>query len=121
MLPIDVEAEVVALLNAALAEPVATRVPTPRPTGGYVRVTRAGGNATNVLQSAPRLLVECWDATSASAFALARTAYGLLVQAYGTAGAWGGRASLTEPVNFPDPDTDSPRYQFVATILTDLA
>lgn len=117
--PIDVEGEVVTLLNAALTPTVSTRIPNPRP-ASHVRVTRAGGQGRSLVQSDVRLLVECWGPDSTEAFDLARLAYAHLWATYGDASTWGGAASLTEPVNFPDPDTDSPRYQFLATITTSL-
>jgi hypothetical protein len=118
--PVDIEAEVVTLLDAALPVDVSTRLPNPVPGAGAVRVTRAGGNARNLMQSDPRLLVECFAADSVTAFNLARLAYAHLWATYGTTDTWGGRASLTEPVNFPDPSTKGARYQFVAQILTNL-
>ena len=120
LVPVDIEGEVVTLLDAALTANVSTRVPNPRPAGEYIRVTRVGGNPRGLIQSDPRLLIECWGADSVAAFDLARMAYGHLWAHYGSTGTWGGRASLTDPVNFPDPDTDSPRYQFLATVTTNL-
>lgn len=117
--PVDVEAEVVTLLNTALTPPVSTQIPNPRP-ASHVRVTRTGGQGRNLVQSDPRVLVECWAPDSTAAFELARLAYAHLWATYGDAAVWGGRASLTEPANFPDPSTDSARYQFLATITTDL-
>ena len=53
--PVDVEAVAVGLLPG----PVSTRVPNPRP-DEFTRVTRAGGNPINLVQSNVRLLdVEC--------------------------------------------------------------
>lgn len=118
--PVDIEGEVVGVLNAVLTPPVATKVPNPRPASGCVRVTSTGGARRNVVQSAPRVLVECWGPDSVTAFGIARDASVALLDSYGDAEVWGGRASLTEPVNLPDPETTSPRYQFVATILTNL-
>lgn len=117
--PVDIEGEIIALLRGPLGVHVSTRVPNPRPTS-HVRVTRAGGSSRNAIQSDPRVLVECWAPDSVAALDLARMAYGLLWAHYGAAGTWGGRASLTEPVNFPDPSTDSARYQFIAQITTNL-
>lgn len=116
--PVDVEGEVTTLL-ASDADSVGTAVPNPRTTT-IIRVTRSGGNARNAVQTDVRLLIECWAADEVAAFNLAATAYGRIRDHYGPADVWGGRASLTDPVNFPDPDSASPRYQFVATILTDL-
>lgn len=118
--PVDIEGEVVALLDDEMSVHVGTRLPNPVPEDGAVRVTRAGGNARNLMQSDPRLLVECFAADSVAAFSLARTAYAHLWATYGTTDTWGGRANLSEPVNFPDPSTKGARYQFVAQILTNL-
>lgn len=118
--PVDIESEVYVLLDGVLDADVATKVPNPRP-DKFVRVTRAGGQGRNLVQSDPRLLIECWAPDSVSALNLARMAYAHLWAHYGSSSVWGGRASLTEPVNFPDSETKSPRYQFIATITTNLA
>lgn len=120
--PVDIEGAVVTLLNAALTPPVATRVPTPRP-ASCVRVTRAGGQRTNLIQSTPRVLVECWAPSSTAAFDLAALAWGALdgaADSFITPAVYVTRIELTEPVNFPDPDTTSPRYQFIAALTTSL-
>ncbi|MFT4081187.1 MAG: hypothetical protein QM638_01245 [Nocardioides sp.] len=119
--PVDIETAVCDLLTTKTGLTFATRVPNPRPSGeAYGRVTRSGGSPRNLIQSDPRVLVECWAPDDVAAFDLARLAYGHLWANYGGSGVWGGRISLTEPVNYPDPDTASPRYQFIATITTDL-
>lgn len=120
LIPVDVEADVIATLTAA-ADSVATKVPNPRPSSGsYIRVRRTGGGALGPVQSAPTLLVECWAPDDVAAFALAANAYGRLQAAYGGASVWGGRIALTDPVNYADPDTPCPRYQFIATLTVPL-
>jgi hypothetical protein len=115
--PVDVEAAFVAYLNAALTPPVSTRVPNPRP-ASHVRVQVVGGTVDNVAFESPLLLIECWAATSPAAAALVRQAWAEIAE---TRGAFVGAAfvlstNLSRPVNFPDPDTTSPRYQFTADL-----
>lgn len=121
--PVDIEAAVVTVLDAGTSASVATKVENPRPAGPLIRVTRAGGIGVNLIQSAPRVLVECWDDDEVAAFNLARMAYAVLwagADSYLAAGVYVTRIELTEPVNFPDPDTKKPRYQFVAALTTSL-
>lgn len=119
LLPPDIEGQVIALLTARMPTvgSIATTVPNPRPSNEtYIRVTRTGGAGRDLVQTDPTVLIECWAPDSTSALDVARLAYGHLWAAYGGSETWGGRASFTEPVNFPDPDTTSPRYQFIATL-----
>lgn len=125
LLPPDVEAAIIAHLDAH-GLTAATTVPNPRPESeSYVRVTRTGGQARNLVESDATVLVECWAPTTLAAFGLAQLAWGLVwtlgVSGFPTipAGATTLRVaavSATDPVNFPDPDTSSPRYQFIATV-----
>lgn len=112
--PVDVEGLLVGILPGA-----STRVPKQRP-NDFTRVTRAGGTTLNIVQSRPRVLVECWGSTSEAAFARAATAYRAIADLARktTAGVWVAEVELTEPVNFPD--DDRPRYQFVAQLTTSL-
>lgn len=121
--PVDVEAAAIALLGGALTADVSTEVPNPRPDGPYVRVTSLGGTVRNMVQLDARLLIECWDSDETSALNLARMAWALLFAATDTyldGEVYATRISSTGPVNFPDPDTKSPRYQFISTITTTL-
>lgn len=115
--PVDIEGAFVGYLNAALTPPVSTRIPNPRPVS-HVRVQVVGGIVPNVALDAPLLLVECWAGTSTAAVELARQAWALVAASRGqfVGDAFVTRASLTRPVNFPDPDTASPRYQFTADL-----
>lgn len=116
LVPADVEAAMVTLLPGAH-----TRVPPTRP-AEFTRVSRAGGNERNIVQSDVRLLVECFAADSVAAFARAARAWGLIKAAEGTTvgGVWISRAEMTEPVNYPDQTTRQARYQFVAQLTTSL-
>lgn len=122
--PVDVETAVIGLLNASMTSEVSDKVPNPRPAGGqYGRVTRAGGTGRNLIQSDPRLLLEFWAPDATTAFNDARKAYALLWAAqdsYLDADTYATQILLTEPVNFPDPDTKDARYQFLATLTTSL-
>ena len=118
--PVDVEGTAITAMSS-LGVPVSVRIPNPRPTS-HIRVTRSGGARRNVVQSDATVLVECWAPTSLAAFDLAASAWDALddIQHSSVNGVWVGSISLTEPVNFPDPDTSSPRYQFLATLRTGL-
>lgn len=111
---VNLEALLVSLLGARLADvSVATRVPNPRP-DSFVRVQRIGGDERNIIQERPTLLVECWGRTDLEALLLARRCWSELqgpdeVQFNGVELQ---ERRLTSPVNFPDPTTSLPRYQF---------
>ena len=116
--PQDVEGVLIALLRAALpGVHVSTRIPAQRPSR-HVKVTRAGGNRRNLVQERPLLIIECWGPDSVAAFDLAADAWSAIDAANGTV--VNGvpidlpRDSLASPINMPDPDTSSPRYQFTA-------
>lgn len=117
----DLETALVGYLSGVLTVRVATRVPNPRP-ASLVRVGRTGGSHLNMVQERATILIECWAPTEEQAWALARDAHKAL----------GGRApleipgaelsarQLSGPVNYPDPATTSPRYQFTLDAVADL-
>jgi hypothetical protein len=117
----NLEEGLVAYLNGLLAPAVSTRVPNPRPVS-FVRVGRVGGDQINMAQERAVVLVECWAATAPAAWALAREAHGLLAgrEPLEIPGAELSSRSLSSPVNYPDPATTSPRYQFTMTAAVDL-
>lgn len=114
--PTDVEAVAVTILGAGTA----TKVPNPRP-ASFTRVTRQGGQRNNLIQSTPRLFVECWGATGVAAFDRAADAWAALSDAEGTSvgDTYLSRVQLSDLANFPD-DDGSPRYTFTAAITTSL-
>lgn len=116
--PADIEVALVAFLPGA-----ATHVPNPRPPGGFTRVTRAGGDRQNLIQGVTRVLVECFDPDEGAAFTRAQTAWAKLSvarQSYLADGVWVTRVQLTDPVNYPDPETKLPRFQFIASLTLSL-
>jgi hypothetical protein len=116
----DAEALLVTALSPLVGVPVATRVPNPRP-ASFVRVKRVGGTIRDVVTDEPLVVVECWAETEIAAsdlgrvvrarvFALAQTSVGVdFVRAVREVG--GLQA-------FPDPVSESPRYQFTVQIQT---
>lgn len=116
----DVEALLVRVLGPLLGVPVSTRVPNPRP-DSFVRVSRVGGSRRDLITDQALVVVEGWALTEPEAsaltaraqayvFALAQTSHdGDYVRAVRDAG---GLRS------FPDPLTESPRYQFTVQIDT---
>ncbi|MFC9966336.1 hypothetical protein ACFVH4_19075 [Nocardia ignorata] len=112
----DIEAELVAWLAPKLAglgseAVVATKVPNPRPAEG-VRVARVGGIQVNVVTDEPRLVLECYAATTIAAAALARMVRALLTTAAGgvLSTAWCDRVRDLGMTFLPDLEAGVPRY-----------
>lgn len=111
----NAEATVIGYLNSlpALVPEAAGAVPNPRP-ASFIRVSRVGGSERNMIQEQPLLLIECWGADQTEAWLTARQCWealqgrdelvfnGIELQ----------ERRLSSPVNYPDPSTASPRYQF---------
>lgn len=116
----DVEAVVVALLDAALDGAVSVEVPNPRP-AQLTRVMRTGGVRQGVVTDRAQVTVECWRPTSVAAAAAAQAARAHLHAAQGTrsSGVWISRVvDVSGPQNLPDPLTDTPRYSL--TVMVDV-
>lgn len=81
----------------------------------FVRVSRTGGGMANVAYDRPSVLFECYGDTEPNTERFAALVRGLV-------NAWAGLSDdVTRSVaggvaNLPDPDTNKPRYQFVAQI-----
>lgn len=129
MSPVDIEAAIVACLTAGVpaevdvATAVDSDVESPGETASYIRVTALGGDPRTLIQSVPRALIECFAPSETAALDLARLAYGLLWAAQNSwldDETWVSSIGLTDPVNFPDPDTKSARYQFIASPIASL-
>lgn len=82
----------------------------------FVRVDVVGGDQPNVVTDMPRILVESWAGSAATAYSGARAALAALKNARGQ---WFGGAfirgfgNVDGPVNFPDPDVpDFQRWLF---------
>ena len=113
----DVEAAAVSYLRAGLgvlADKVATKVPPTMP-NNMVRVSLTGGSRTALVQDTAQLTVECWSSNAPTASLLARTAHAFMLAAAGVnaAGLFVRKVETVGGVqDFPDPDTNKPRYQF---------
>ena len=92
---------------------VSTIIPNPRP-DTFIRISSGGGQ---VLEHAaqPLIIVECWGATYKAAHDLAHAAL-KAIQAWADEGDVAHDATLTWPVDYPDPATDSPRFTFNAQV-----
>lgn len=116
-----VEAGYVAFLDALLTEPVASRVPNPRPVA-FVRVSLVGGAQTDLVRARPRVLIEAYADKPVTAWKLAAKCWGALegreelvlpaIEAAGVPEIELGPRDLSLPVNYPDPTTSQDRYQF---------
>lgn len=114
----DAEALLVAYLGGLLAVPVSTKVPNPRP-ASFVRLRRVGGARRDLVTDSPVLVFECWAATETEAERLAATArahVGALEQTTVSGVYVRSVEEVGGPVPFPDPATDTPRYQFTARL-----
>jgi hypothetical protein len=116
----DAEATAVTWLTGRLGTGVgvSTRIPNPRP-AKLCRVTRTGGVRRDLVTDDAQLTFECWGPTETDAFEICRLARAYLYAAAGqTVGGVFVRkvTDVGGPTNFPDPESDSPRYQFTATV-----
>lgn len=113
----DVEAAVLTWLRSgygASVDKVATKVPSTMP-ARMVRVSLTGGSRRDVATDVAQVTVECWGPDEPVTSLMARTGQGLMFSAAGmTAGTVFVRKVETVGgvQNFPDPDTNKPRYQF---------
>lgn len=112
--PVPIEQAVVKHLRGLLGIQVGTRVPRERP-AEFLVVSRTGGGTVNLVQSRPTVLVESWATDVGTAWVNVRDAWSHLNATYETdlPDVWVSSVSLTEPVNYPDSATGTPRYQFV--------
>lgn len=115
----DAEAVLIAHLTEVLnGVPVSSRVPNPRPET-FVRLTRVGGGRRDLVTDSPMVVFECWSDDEDTASDL-----GALVRAH----VWAMRSEDVQGVSigritevgglqaYPDPATETPRYQFTASI-----
>lgn len=115
LVPVDVEAAVVAYLTPLLADAyVSTDIPDPLPPK-VVQVILTGGSRTNLVTDSFQITISVEDDDKATASQYARTAFALMMAAGGTE-AGGVYVRQTEnigiPQYLPDPDTRRPRYLY---------
>lgn len=115
----DAEALVITYLKTKIAGVyVSTKIPDPRPTK-LIKVTRVGGSKLRLNADSPLLVFECWGSNSVEASDLCRQARAYVDAMAGdtVSGVWVFRVrEVGGPAYFPDPDTNSPRYQFSVAI-----
>lgn len=112
-----VEQALVMYLRTVTGEHVGTKIPSPRP-ATFVRLSRMGGGRRNLVQSTPTLLVEVWGSEDppTSPWPLTKQVWEALAGADEVdlpLGVEVMRSSITEPANYPDEATGSPRYTFI--------
>lgn len=116
----DVEAALVERFSALLGVPASTRVPNPRP-DSFVRVSRVGGARRDLVTDQPLVVVECWASKEGLASDLGRRALAFVYTLEGADVAGGSIRRVREVgglQSFPDPISESPRYQFTVQIDT---
>ncbi|MDQ0793560.1 hypothetical protein [Streptomyces sp. B1I3] len=117
----DAEGLVIAYLKTKISGvTIATKVPNPRPSK-LIKVTRVGGTKLRLNADSPVLAFECWGSTSVEASDLAKYARAYVDAMAGEKvnGVWVFKVREVGGIaNFPDPDSDSPRYQFSVAIDT---
>lgn len=120
LVPSDIEADVVAFLTPHLpGVTVATEVPRDRP-DRIVVVSATGGWRRNLVQVNPTVLVEAWAPDTVSARDLAARVWSLMTDEGAEWPPHVVKANPDLPRSYPDALTTNPRYQFLATILTNL-
>lgn len=105
----DCEAGLIAWLKPRTLAKVATQVPNPRP-DTLVTVQRIGG-VPSQWQDRALILVQCWAPTEPAAWALASNMYAYTEGAAGH-GPFQEVRAVSGVMNFPDPATRNPRFQF---------
>lgn len=116
----DVEALLVRALPDLVGVDVMTRVPPTRP-DSFVRVKRVGGTTPNRVTDSSVVVVECWakDEVAASYLARLTRAYVFALAGAEIDGDFVRRVrEVAGPQAFPDPVSETPRYQFTVQIDT---
>lgn len=114
----DAEGLLVDHLRDALSVPVSTKVPNPRP-DTFVRLSRVGGLRRDFFTDSPMVVFEAWGATEVIAHDLGSEArsrvYALAGELLGETQVYAVR-EVGGLQAYPDPATESPRYQFTASL-----
>lgn len=118
--PADAEAVLVSdLVSQYQIRSVSTEVGTSLPSGpapeSFVKIRLMGGSA-NLISSGAMLTVECWAKDEIAAWDLASLTVGLVDSLPERLGICSGITNVGEPVNQPDPDSNTPRYVFTKVV-----
>jgi hypothetical protein len=95
-----------------------TKVPDPRP-DELIKVTTTGGHRLDLAYREAQLTFECWAEDNVRASEIARAAHAHMHAAAGETvdGAYVRKVvGIGGPVNFPDPESTSARYQFTVGV-----
>jgi hypothetical protein len=115
----DSVAAVISIVDAAVAEPVRSQVPNPRP-AAFVLVRRVGGVRRNLVVDEATISVEAWAATEQAAHDLAQSARAAIHAAQGTVVSGAGTLYRSDEIGGPawDPDdeSDQARYSFSVSV-----
>lgn len=116
----DIEALLVRYLPSLVGVPVVTKVPAHRP-ASFVRVKRVGGSRRDRITDQPLVVVEAWAATETDAALLGASAQAYVYALEQTAVDGDYVRAVREAgglQSFPDPVSETPRYQFTAQLDT---
>lgn len=94
---------------------VGTKIPATRP-DRFIRLSRVGGGARDLVTDSPRILVECFALDTVAASDLAKVARALLLAAARLSDGVTKATDGGDVAFLPDPDTNQPRYQFVVQL-----
>ena len=112
-----IESYLVDLLEGRLDDVhVGTKVPKTRP-DTYVRLSRAGGPRRDLVTDMPMVIFECYAVSEPDAEDLAEQCRRIVhAEPYSADSPIRRVVETGGPVNFPDPDTSLPRYQFTVQL-----
>lgn len=125
---VPIEQAVIAFLGNVVGHRIAsTEVPNNRP-ATFIRVSRTGGARRNLAQTDLTVLVEVWGSSSSNhnenPWPLTKVAWEALATCDELEefplGVDIAEADVSEPVNYPDSATGSPRYTFLFTPIVNL-
>ena len=110
----NVEAWLISHLSDRLGVPAFAEVPEARPER-FVTVERTGG-ASELFRDMPTVAVQCWSDTRYGASEMARKARDACLDYANEPGV--SRVDVTGVYDFPDPDSEQPRYQLTVELVT---
>ena len=111
---INIEARLVAFLRYELDVPVDADVPANKPER-FVSLERVGGER-DTFRDLPRVAIQAWAVTRYGASELASDVADALERFKFEPGI--ARVEVGSTINFPDPESNKPRYQVTATFVT---
>lgn len=115
----DITQIIAVRLAAATGERCGTRVPNPRPTGGFLVIRRVGGPRLNIVADNPTVTIEAWHDTDGEAHDLCQLARSIVHAMRGEVHSGSTIYRISEfagPTDLPDPLSDHPRYSCTLSI-----